>query len=349
MDFKIDGNAIRLNELPKKTKKLTATRFAAVLGLNRWSTPFQIWCQVTKLYEPPFEDTIYTKAGKVIEPKICEYLRKRYFMDIKSPTDVYGEDYFKKTWGDFFGDTAILGGMWDFIGDDFVVEVKTTKRAEDWKEDIPPYYKLQAALYAHLLGFDDVVVTVSFLEDKDYAAPEDFKPTVQNTKLYRFKMSETYPTFHDDYVQPALDWWQKHVVTGVSPAFDEKVDAEYLKGLRTATAVTDADLEALITKGEKLLIAVNKAEAKIADKKDELKKVEAEIKKRMVAQFGENDTKVELSGKKFMYTVSKTVKRTLNDALVVDYLESCGEYIEDYMKESETMTLRKKEIKEEEA
>ena len=349
MDFKIDGDIVRLNELPKKTKKLTATRFAAVLGLNRWSTPFQIWCQVTKLYEPPFEDTIYTKAGKVIEPKICEYLRKRYFMDIKSPTDVYGEEYFKKTWGDFFGDTAILGGMWDFIGDDFVVEVKTTKRAEDWKEDIPPYYKLQAALYAYLLGFDDVVVTVSFLEDKDYAAPEDFKPTVQNTKLYRFKMSETYPAFHDDYVQPALDWWQKHVLTGVSPAFDEKVDAEYLKGLRTATAVTDADLEALIAKGEKLLIAVNKAEAKIADKKDELKKVEAEIKKRMVAQFGKNDTKVELSGKKFMYTVSKTVKRTLNDALVVDYLESCGEDIDDYMKESEIMTLRKKEIKEEEA
>jgi hypothetical protein len=34
---------------------------------------------------------------------------------------------------------------------------------------------------------------------------------------------------------------------------------------------------------------------------------------------------------------------------VVDYLESCGEDIDDYMKESETMTLRKKEIKEEEA
>lgn len=69
----------------------------------------------------------------------------------------------------------------------------------------------------------------------------------------------------------------------------------------------------------------------------------------MIAQFGENDTKVELSGKKFLYTVSKTVKRALNDALVVDYLESCGEDIDDYMKESETMTLRKKEIKEEEA
>lgn len=52
----------------------------------------------------------------------------------------------------------------------------------------------------------------------------------------------------------------------------KKVDAEYLKGLRTATAVTDADLEGLLAKGEKLLIAVNKAEAKIADKKDRTEK-----------------------------------------------------------------------------
>ncbi|MFQ8652524.1 MAG: YqaJ-like viral recombinase, partial [Hominilimicola sp.] len=61
---------------------------------------------------------------------------------------------FRKTWGDFFPDEEALGGMWDFLGDDFVVEVKTTKRVEDWKgvdgEVEPPiYYKLQACLYAY--------------------------------------------------------------------------------------------------------------------------------------------------------------------------------------------------------
>lgn len=28
---------------PRKPKKLTGTRFAAVMGLNAWSTPFEIW------------------------------------------------------------------------------------------------------------------------------------------------------------------------------------------------------------------------------------------------------------------------------------------------------------------
>ena len=29
---------------PKKPKKITATRFATILGLNPWSTPFEMWC-----------------------------------------------------------------------------------------------------------------------------------------------------------------------------------------------------------------------------------------------------------------------------------------------------------------
>lgn len=125
-------------------------------------------------------------------------------MDIKSPTDVYGPDYFKKTWGDFFPDQKALGGMWDAIGDDFVVEIKTTKRAEDWATDVPIYYKLQAALYAYLLGFDNIVMTASFLEDKDYANPELFVPSFKNTKIYEFKLSEAFPDFEDRYVRPAL-------------------------------------------------------------------------------------------------------------------------------------------------
>ena len=124
MEF-ISDSRIKVDP-PKRPKKLTATRFAAIMNLNKWSSPFAAWCEMTRTYEKPFKETIYTNAGKVIEPKLCEYLRKRYFMDIKTPTDVYGPDYFKQTWGDFFPQNDALGGMWDFLGDDFVVEAKTT-------------------------------------------------------------------------------------------------------------------------------------------------------------------------------------------------------------------------------
>lgn len=95
---------------PKRPKKLTATRFATVLGLNPWSTPFEIWCEVTRTYQKPFEDTIYTIAGKTIEPKQAQYMKDAYFMNnLVTPTDIYGADYFKKTFGDFFHDVPVFG------------------------------------------------------------------------------------------------------------------------------------------------------------------------------------------------------------------------------------------------
>ena len=253
MSFKIVGNHIELETFPKKFKKLTATRFATVLGLNAWNTPFSAWAEITKVYEKPFEESIYTKAGKVIEPKIINYLKKVYFMDIKDPTEVYGPDYFKKTWGDFFPNQDIVGGMWDALGDTFVVEIKTTKRAEDWKKGVPIYYKLQACLYAYLLGFDDVIVTVSFLKDEDYENPENFEPSILNTKIYEFKLSEEIPDFEERYFKPAIKWWNDHVVTGISPAYNGLKDGEILKALRrNTTKVGDQEISDVLSRDLKI-------------------------------------------------------------------------------------------------
>ena len=88
----LDGNRIKIVP-PRRPKKLTATRFATVLGLNPWSTPFEVWCEITKTYNKPFEETIYTAAGKTIEPKQAQFMKKSYFMtNIVTPTDIYGED-----------------------------------------------------------------------------------------------------------------------------------------------------------------------------------------------------------------------------------------------------------------
>ena len=42
-------------------------------------------------------------------------MKKSYFMtNLITPTDVYGADYFQKTWGDFFKDSPIFGGIRTF-------------------------------------------------------------------------------------------------------------------------------------------------------------------------------------------------------------------------------------------
>lgn len=347
MEFLSDGR-IKVDS-PKKPKKLTATRFATIMGLNAWATPFSAWCEMTRTYEEPFEDNIYTTAGKVIEPKVCEYLKSRYFMDIKSPTDVYGPDYFKKTWGDFFPDSEALGGMWDFLGDDYIVEVKTTKRVEDWKGvdgnvEPPIYYKLQASLYAYLLGFDDVVMTCSFLTDKDYINPEAFVPNVDNTVVIEFKVSEEFPTFKESYIDPALKFWREHVLTGISPEYDEKKDAEILKVLRkNVTEAEDADIAKLMAEGDKLRASIDKAEAKISDKKKRLKEIEDAVKKSMIGQFRDGDKKVEIGTNKYTWTLTKSERNGLDSTALKNELP---DVFKKYTKTTEVYTLKTSVIEE---
>lgn len=332
---------------PKRPKKMTATRFAAVLGLNPWASPFETWCAITRTYEEPYSDTIYTAAGKAIEPKQIAYMRDAYLMDnLATPTDVYGKDYFNKTYGDFFHDVPIFGGMWDSLLTDekgnveTVLEFKTTKRSEDWLEDIPEYYALQAALYAWMLGCDDVIMICSFLSDQDYEAPEAYEPNADNTITRVFKVSQRYPDFAEK-VEKAKAWWNTYVVTGISPDFDEKRDAEILKALRTNNLSPDTDIVALIQEGEALKAELDAAAAEMAEKEKRLKTITAMVKEQALSQFRDGDKKVEIKGSKYVWAVS----RSETTAIDKDAMQADG-VLEKYQKTSPTFKITVNKIKE---
>ena len=330
----LDSKQIQITP-PKRTKKVTGTRFATILGLNPWSTPFEMWCAITKTYEKPFEDTIYTIAGKTIEPKQAEYMKKSYGMDLITPTDRYGQDYFNKTWGDFFPENPYFGGMWDYLGVDengtvdTVLEMKTTKRIEDWQNDAPEYYALQAALYAYLLGVDNVIMVASFLDEKDYEDPSKFVPNIKNTITVEFKVSERYPDF-ERMVAEVKSWWGEYVTGGISPVYDEKKDAEILAALRTHNLTPDTDIDALIKEAEGLKKEVDMTAAAIADKEKRLKEVNDIIKEHAMKQFRDGDKKVEIKGSAYTWTVSRSETTTIDKkALEADGL------LEKYQKKSE--------------
>lgn len=333
---------------PKRFKKCTGTRFGCILGLSPWSTPFKMWCEITKTYEEPFKDTIYTIAGKTIEPKQAEYMKRSYGMTLISPTDKYGEDYFKKTWGDFFPENKHLGGMWDYLSVDengnidAVLEMKTSKRVEDWGNDVPEYYAVQASLYAYLLGVDKVIMVASFLDDNDYNNPEAFVPSVENTITREFNVSERYPNF-EALVKFVETWWQTYVDRGVSPDFDEKKDAEILKALRINTLNPYTDIAELVGKAEQLKAEIDAVTKSITEKEKELKNVVEQIKGYCQNQFRDGDNKVEVKGTKLMFTLSKSVGSKFDDKAFKE--ANPGEYAK-YLKPTETLRLTTSEIKE---
>jgi hypothetical protein len=328
---------------PNRPKKITGTRFAAIMGLNKWTTPFNAWCAITRTYEEPFEDTIYTIAGKTIEPKQAEFMKQSYFMsNLITPTDVYGENYFNKTWGDFFKDSPIFGGMWDYLLVDkegkptTVLEMKTTKRSEDWVDDVPEYYALQAALYAYLLGVDDVIMVCSFLEEKDYEHPEEYQCGVKNTIVRPFKLSERYPKMKQT-IKKVEKWWKTHVEGGVSPAYDEKADADILKVLRDNNLSPDSDLDAMVQEAEGLMIHIEEVSATIAEDEKRLKKLKELIKAASIEQFKPGDKKVTIKGGSYDWVTSMSIKK--KQEFDVGAMEKDG-VLTKYMSETQTQEYR---------
>lgn len=328
---------------PKRPKKITGTRFAAILGYNVWSSPFTTWCEITRTWEKPFEETKYTRAGKIIEPLQAAYIHDRYFIDVTSPSDVYGPDFFNKTYGDFFHDVKIFGGMWDYLLKDgkdtaAVFEMKTTKRSEDWQYDIPEYYALQAALYAYLLGVDRVYMVCSFLEEKDYDHPENYIPSPDNTIVRDFRLSERYPDFQK-YIDAALAWWDAHVLTGISPEYDEKKDEEALTALRKNSLSPETDIQELIAEAEALMKEISDVSAEIEEAEKRLKTLKDLIKNYLSQNFREGDRKVEVTGPGYVWTLSKTPSVSIDK----DRLKQDG-LLEKYSTTTQTERLTAKEV-----
>lgn len=331
---------------PKNPKKITGTRFAALLGYNKWQTPFKTWAEITRLYDEPFEDTKYTLAGKIIEPKQQQYMKTAYAMyNLVTPKDKYGIDgeaLYEKTRGDFYPNEKVFGGMWDSLLVDengkptTVIEFKTTSRPEDWVSDVPDYYALQASLYAYLLGIDDVIMVCSLLMDSDYDNPETFVPTIENTIYRQFKVSERYPMF-EYFTGKALAIYE-HLET--SPYYDEEKDKEVLKVLRTESLTPDTTAEELLAEIASLKEQLDTNAFMMKPIEKAYKNACEKIKALAIKEFTENTNSVVMPSKWLTVSVDKSVRTDIDKkALEADGL------LEKYAINKEIYTLRVKEDK----
>lgn len=343
-----DRKHIELEQPPKQHKLLTGTRFASCLGLNPYSSPFQIWCECTKLVIPPYEETMYTKAGRIIEPLQREYVSKT-FPNIKGPEEYFGNAYEMYRWNFFDDKFKPYGGLWDAVstksnGKDIamVVEFKTANSAAKWVDGPPIYYLMQGALYAKMLGLDKLLFVASFLSPMDYAHPEEFVPNETNTTMIVKKLKDIvlevdgeYLSF-DELYDKGLDFWNNYVLTGISPEFDEKLDKEYLDIIRASKPSNDNDLTTMCVEAIKIAKEIKSLEISsgIKVKKDELKVLEDGIKKVMI------DNNLDRCDK---YKLKRDVKLKFNEkALEKDNKALYNKYCE----ESISYTLSK-DLKEE--
>jgi len=342
MNINLQTRTIRLDEKPKRTKKITGTRLAPILGLSPWATEFEVWCDMTGVYKKPFEETIYTAAGKIIEPKVIAYLNKRYaFGKLQTPAQYFGGQ--KRYEWDHFPDEPIFGGLWDARTPTAIWELKTTKRVEDWYKggqlNPPEYYKLQGALYAYLSGLDEFRMVLTILTEKDYEAPERFEPTPENTIVKKYSVATEYPHFHE-HLDRALEWYERHIGGLVSPPWDDKKDREIVQALTTAhvpqpAAGEEGDIVAeLIRRIEPLQQQVDAANEQIAETEKHLKQLKDQLKAELEARMKESDKKIQAAGTRYLFEVSKAAASGVD----TDRLKADGLY-EKYRKSGFTTKI----------
>jgi len=157
-------------EPPKQTLKISGHRLSTILGLNKYSTPFQAWCEITKLARPEIEDNKYLNAGRVLEPKIIEYVGKQ-FPNVMSIKDYYGTSFKLYEFNNFKDDSDIFGGVIDAVSTKndkktivMICECKTSSHPEQWRNgNVPVEYLLQGALYSYIKGLDRVLFACTFI------------------------------------------------------------------------------------------------------------------------------------------------------------------------------------------
>ena len=141
-----------------------------------------------------------------------------------------------------------------------------------------------------------------------------------------------------------MKFWRENVLTGISPEFDEKKDAEILKVLRkNVTEAEDKDIAKLMVEGDKLRASIAKSEAKIADKKTRLKEIEDAVKESMKGQFRDGDKKVEIGTNKYTWTLTKSERSSIDTTTLKKELPDVAKK---YTKVSEVYSLKTTEVEE---
>lgn len=285
-------------EPPKAKLRITGHRISTIVGVNKWSTPFQAWCEITKLLKAPFEESKYTLFGKAVEPKIIESVGQKY-PNVVSIEDYYGNVFEEYRWNNFKDDSNIFGGVIDAVSTRndgktiaMICECKTSSHPEQWTNgQVPVDYLLQGALYSYLKGLDRVLFACTFPSEIDYAHPEKYVVNDSNTILVVKHLKDILIPINGQYLnieeimEYSKNWWEQYIETGVSPEFDEKEDKDYLKMIRDSRPCEDNDL--LDVCKEALELAKEIEELKISsglkDKEKLLKTIEASIKDSMIS------------------------------------------------------------------
>lgn len=239
---------------------LGASDVGAVLGLNPWKTPVDVWLEKRGLRSDAGESEA-AKWGRILEPLVAaEYARRRPGVRLMRCKTIRHE---RHEWAFCTPDRIAL--MPD--GTRRLVEIKTAglRLAHLWQGDVPASYLAQWHWQAWITGLreGDMPVLIGGQEYQEYAI------------TYDEAMAEGVASF-------CGDWWARHVVMGQEP---EPRDAADERKVLSALFPLHARPQFVPASGDLEVAALKLREAKaLAAQAAELEEAAANKVKRLLKE-----------------------------------------------------------------
>lgn len=225
--------------LGERRKGVGGSDIAGILGLSRWSSPYQVWLEKTGR-SPGVDDNPAMRWGRAVEPVMREWFTE----DTGIPVTTTG------MWRSVAHPLAFANP--DGLTPDGGLEIKAHgwRMGEEWEDDqVSDAAELQSQWYMGVLGVDRWWVIAKVGDDA---------PVIRSLTFDR--------NLFEHLVLAAERFWRDHIVNDVAPALVAR-DLDAVRDVhrlidRPSIVASPGDVEPLISEWESAKAAQKAAEAR---------------------------------------------------------------------------------------
>lgn len=192
---------------------LGASEVAAIVGLHRFMSQFELWAKIHELI-PPKEGNDQTRRGHIIEPALRDWYAGFLGLPVTAGPPYESQPWTRKSapWQSARPDAFYVTAA----GQVRLVEIKTTNSWEHWGEDksadIPPDYAVQVLWQQWVCG--------DHLPDLTGTDVLTFNRFNDEIRLFLIDQTEQSRATAARLSARVTRWWEKHAIGKAPPEAD---------------------------------------------------------------------------------------------------------------------------------
>lgn len=144
----------------QRVQGIGGSEVGAIVGMNRWTSPYKLWALKTKrIVEPPLDSEAVEWGNRLEGPVIDKFADEHPQFTVLRDPGTYNHK--SSEWQRANPDAIIIDGDRAYI-----LEVKTAMYEDDWRLGPPPSYQAQVQWYMYVMGYEKAYLVVLFHGNK---------------------------------------------------------------------------------------------------------------------------------------------------------------------------------------